>query len=420
MSHRPEANVVVLILALVIQGGMPVAWSQGSVEPVRFVGNSQIPPILWVQNGKPVGLVAELAVAIAEKAQFPIRVEAMNWTDAQSLVGAGKADALLQINVTPERERLYDFSDTLLASHFHIFRKNSRPDLRTLRSLRGKRVGVEAGGFPAQFLNGQERIQQVVVPDWKSAFARLGSDELDAVILDRWVGEYVLSLNRIRGVSVVEPPLTTSYSRIAVRKGNAALLDRINVGLREIERDGSREQILQRWRGKDIVYVTQETIDGVLRWALIGAVALLIVITVISLGHVRAIGRVNGQLEERTRALLVENEERRRAEDALRQARDILERRVAERTAELSAANASLEEARQGALKLMQEAVAARDETKQTNSELAWFNSQMVGRELRMIELKREIDQLCAQLGLPARYGYPTDDAPGPARVSTA
>jgi PAS domain S-box-containing protein len=46
------------------------------------------------------------------------------------------------------------------------------------------------------------------------------------------------------------------------------------------------------------------------------------------------------------------------------------------------------------------------DELQQTNSQLAHFNRQMVGRELRMIELKKEIDALCQQFGQPTRYGY--------------
>jgi PAS domain S-box-containing protein len=50
-----------------------------------------------------------------------------------------------------------------------------------------------------------------------------------------------------------------------------------------------------------------------------------------------------------------------------------------------------------------------------TNDELKRFNMAMVGRELRMVNLKNEVNQLCKQAGLPPRYGKdagrkPTDD----------
>jgi PAS domain S-box-containing protein len=68
--------------------------------------------------------------------------------------------------------------------------------------------------------------------------------------------------------------------------------------------------------------------------------------------------------------------ERKRAEAALGEANRTLEQRVAERTAELRA----------------------------SNEELTRFNHAAVDRELRMIELKQEVNVLCRQAGLPPAY----------------
>jgi hypothetical protein len=46
----------------------------------------------------------------------------------------------------------------------------------------------------------------------------------------------------------------------------------------------------------------------------------------------------------------------------------------------------------------------AEDALRAGNEELTRLNDAMVGRELRMIELKREVNALCARAGEPARY----------------
>ncbi|MDD5704589.1 MAG: PAS domain S-box protein [Kiritimatiellae bacterium] len=68
--------------------------------------------------------------------------------------------------------------------------------------------------------------------------------------------------------------------------------------------------------------------------------------------------------------------ERKRAEAALQESNLKLEQRVAERTAEMT----------------------------RINADLVWFNRAMVGRELRMIELKQEVNELCRRAGLEPRY----------------
>jgi KaiC/GvpD/RAD55 family RecA-like ATPase len=78
--------------------------------------------------------------------------------------------------------------------------------------------------------------------------------------------------------------------------------------------------------------------------------------------------------------------ERKRAKEALHQAHDTLEQRVRERTEELQ----------------------------QANEELTRFNEVMVGRELRMIELKQEVNELHARLGQPPRYEVELDEQARP------
>ena len=44
------------------------------------------------------------------------------------------------------------------------------------------------------------------------------------------------------------------------------------------------------------------------------------------------------------------------------------------------------------------------EELRVANEDLASFNRVAVGRELRMVELKKQVNELCVKAGLPPRY----------------
>jgi ABC-type amino acid transport substrate-binding protein len=132
----------------------------------------------------------------------------------------GDADGLLHINPCPERNELYDFSSPLLKSDFSMFVQIDNRTLRSIDDLRGKRVGVEAGGYPNILLQGYETIDIEIIYDWETSFKALSTGDLDAIIVDRWIGEYELANSRISDIKIVDPPIETQYSRIAVRKGD--------------------------------------------------------------------------------------------------------------------------------------------------------------------------------------------------------
>ena len=89
----------------------------------------------------------------------------------------------------------------------------------------------------------------------------LAAGKIDAVVVDYRVGMYVLATDRIQGIMAAGDPIGTTYSAIAVRKGDTKLLDAINSALRSIKADGTYDQILKKWAATDVVFETQGQID---------------------------------------------------------------------------------------------------------------------------------------------------------------
>jgi ABC-type amino acid transport substrate-binding protein len=89
-SHIFVRCLRALALAVLASSFVQAAVAAGPGEPLRFLGNASIPPMISLHDGKPEGIVVDLAHAIATKAGIAIDVEAMDWDEAQRLVGAAE------------------------------------------------------------------------------------------------------------------------------------------------------------------------------------------------------------------------------------------------------------------------------------------------------------------------------------------
>lgn len=223
-----------------------------------FLGNKNIIPVVYLDNGVPTGVAVDIVKALGEHINEPIEIVAMDWLQAQSLVASGSADALIQINQTEERKKIYDFSDTLLQSDFRIFTKTEKVNVLGQSSLHGLKVGVEKGGLPQTVLGKDGLITLVIVPNFLDGFTSLLKGEIDALVVDYRVGSYVIASNNLRGIKVAGEPIVSSYSSIAVRKGNTALLNKINAALARIKADGTYQKILEKWHPEETVFLTEE------------------------------------------------------------------------------------------------------------------------------------------------------------------
>lgn len=300
------AIFILLILLLIFSGF--VANAEGRATLV-LLGNENLAPIVYNDNAVVKGVAVDIAIAIGNKIGCDIKVVAVNWEMAQQMVQSGDADGLLHINPSPERNKLYDFSDPLLKSEFSMFVQNGNATLRSIDDLKNKRVGVEAGGYPSILLREYESIDIETIYDWKTSFKALSNGDLDAIIVDRWIGEYELAQSRISGIKIVESPIENQYSRIAVRKDDAKTLSLINLGLKEITEDGTVDKIMQQWQGKRVIYVTE---DYYQTFFLRSAILFLLLVALVAIYFVKKYRKLNKKLEsivkERTEKLRHTNE----------------------------------------------------------------------------------------------------------------
>ncbi|MDP1994179.1 MAG: transporter substrate-binding domain-containing protein, partial [Ignavibacteria bacterium] len=203
------------------------------------------------------------------------------WQSAQNLVDQGDADALMQINQTEERKKIYDFSDPLLESQFSIFVRSDRVGISGISSLRGLHVGVEAGGLPRELLDKNPNIPLTIIPNFLEGFKLLNKGTIDAVVVDDRVGSYILAENNFQNIKASGEPIAFSYSMIAVKKGNTVLLNAINNALRIIKADGSYRKILDKWKPKETLFYTREQITQLINYAVFFTLVVLLLIVVI-------------------------------------------------------------------------------------------------------------------------------------------
>lgn len=308
-NKKTFSFILIYVTLFICFFNLPLYSDKDNEDTIILLGNRSIPPIIYEENGIAKGIFVDIASAIAETTGCKFEIKTMDWRNAQNKVLAGEAHALLHINSDSEREKLYDFSDSILKSEFFIFKKQGNNVINRTADLKGKDVGVEEDGYPYHLLKDYYGINLVIIPNWGKGFEMIESGEIDVVVVDKWIGEYELAKSKVNCIVTLEDPLEIQYSRIAVKKGNGELLNLINNGLKQIKSDGTMNVIIKKWQGEKVVYYTEESIRNIAFYVII---FILILILFVSLYLVYKFKKLNKNLEinvkKRTQELNEANE----------------------------------------------------------------------------------------------------------------
>ena len=205
------------------------------------------------EKGEIVGFDIEVVQAIAAKGGFEVKFANTPWEGIFNALAQGDRDLLVSaITITDERRQTMDFSDPYFdAAQLIAVKENSK--VTKFADLKKLKVGVQTG------TTGDEAVTKLLgktntnIKRFEStplALKELEAGGVDAVVADNGVvTHYVANNPGGKFKTVSDKEFVPEQYGIAVKKGNAELLGKLNDGLKAIKSDGTYDKIYAKYFG---------------------------------------------------------------------------------------------------------------------------------------------------------------------------
>ena len=239
---------VALLLALVLALSMTAALAEDVT--ITVATNPEYPPFEYVEGDAIVGYDIDMWAAIAEKAGINYEILPMDFDAVISAVAADpNTIGLSGISITDERKLTVDFSAGYINAGLVVIVK-ADSGYATVEDLKGKLIGVQLGttsDYAAEEITGPENVAQYKT--FLNAVMDLQGNKIDAVIIDKPVGQALMASLNDENLVMVDMGLQADWYGIEVNKNNPELLQKIDAALVELEQEGFFEELAVKYFG---------------------------------------------------------------------------------------------------------------------------------------------------------------------------
>lgn len=206
-----------------------------------------------------VGYDIDLAKEVAKRLGVQLVPQAIDWNAKEQELNTHKIDCIWNgFTITDERKQAMAFTKPYLKNaQVVVVRKGS--GFTTLASLKGKKVGLQAGSSAANALEGAKdfraSLKQVVeFKDNLTALMDLEARGVDAVVMDLILAKDNIQRSK-KPYVVLSESLSPEVFGVGFRKNDLALRDAVQKALEGMRADGTLAQVTTRWFGSDISVV---------------------------------------------------------------------------------------------------------------------------------------------------------------------
>lgn len=213
-----------------------------------------------------IGFDVELAQAVGKDLGVEVEFVQINWETKENELESKNVDLLWNgMTITPEREAAWEISEPyMLNEQVAIIRKADASKFDSLdKMLASKKWTAESGSAGAKLINDRGATligvtaQINVLTELNAGSADIGV--MDSVMAGYYMNETGSEYADSLMISPVRIALEDEYYGIAARKGEVALMDKINTSLAKFSADGTVGKIAEKYGLADVIQPIQYT-----------------------------------------------------------------------------------------------------------------------------------------------------------------
>ena len=320
---------------------LPAALVTARTLKVGLYHNS--PKIGISETGQPEGIFIDILKNIARDEGWSLEYVAGTWSECLDRLEAGKIDIMPDVAYTRQRENIFAFNkEPVLSDWFQIYAPRGS-GIRSLLDLSGKRVAVLEHSIQQETFEQMRKgfdleMSIITFRDNDDMFAGLRKGMADAVVSNRFYGTWNARKYDLEDTAIIFSPTRLFFA--FTRPGNPEVMDAIDRRLVQYKRDSGSVyyRSLRKW-------TSEEVVAGVPPWFKVLGIALACFLVLVFLWNTF----LKRQVNIRTRELDRSHREITGLYTKLQDHAEMLEKRVEERTGELSQMNRDLLKAKEAA-----------------------------------------------------------------------
>jgi two-component system, sensor histidine kinase len=318
-----QVAIIACILSLIFSS-LAAAEQPGPEHRVlRSASELDYPPFALVRpDGSADGFSVDLLKAVVRAAGLQVKFSVGPWQQIKQKLIDRQLDVLPLVSYSAKRDEVMDFTAPYLRMHGTIFVRRGNTDIKSKEDLKDKEVIVMRGDTAHEYAVKEHLTDHLILTDsFQQAMEMLSRGEHDAVIIQQLVGlELIKKLGITNLVSVdhirekdlrpAAKPLIGFEQKFcfAVREGDAALLARLNEGLAITSANGVYDQLYDKWFGP-ILPPSPISMRKLLEYLLAILVPILFILLVAGIWYLKR------EVAAKTRSLLQEIQERKKAQE---------------------------------------------------------------------------------------------------------